>query len=62
MLYCAWLFENALFPKTDVTEYHMYLSLQIFFFNVNMLPSELFDEVVSFRVRKKLLLVPSFFF
>ncbi len=61
MLYCAWLFENALFPKINVTEYYMYLSLQIFFFNVNMLPSELFDEVVSFRVRKKLLLVPSFF-
>uniref|UniRef100_A0A671NXJ7 Myoferlin-like n=1 Tax=Sinocyclocheilus anshuiensis TaxID=1608454 RepID=A0A671NXJ7_9TELE len=30
---------------------------EIFFFNVNMLPSELFDEVVSFRVRKKLLLL-----
>lgn len=39
----------------------MYHSLQMFFFNINMLPSELFDEVISFRVRNKLFFPPFFF-
>lgn len=53
--------DIKMFVCTVAREAHANLWLvfdhQMFFYNVNMLPSELFDESVSLRVRWQLFLI-----